>query len=94
MDHLWHPHSIFAQVWQDIGLLGALATVMIIAGLHLASLRLPNAARAAGTALIAMGLGAFGAAHSIWLGWWICMFLLVAALVIAAMREKVMEAAA
>lgn len=94
MDHLWHPHSIFAQVWQDIGLLGALATVMIIAGLHLAALRLPNAARAAGTALIAMGLGAFGAAHSIWLGWWICMFLLVAALVIAAMREKVTEAAA
>ncbi|MDF1736524.1 MAG: O-antigen ligase family protein [Minwuia sp.] len=87
LDHLWHPHSIFAQVWQDIGLLGALAMVMMITALHLGALRLPNRQRAAATALIAMGLGAFGAAHSIWLGWWICMFILVATLVITCVRH-------
>lgn len=94
MDHLWHPHSIFAQVWQDVGLLGALAAVMMIAALHLAVLRLPNRQRAATTALIAMGLGAFGAAHSIWLGWWICMFILIATLVIAGTRQGHQEARA
>jgi|GEM_PF-2750140 len=92
LDHLWHPHSIFAQVWQDIGLLGCLATVMMLAALHLATLRLPNRQRAAATALISMGLGAFGAAHSIWLGWWICMFILIATLVIAGTRHGHQEA--
>ena len=88
VDHLWHPHSVFAQVWQDLGLLGVVATTALILALHLAAARAPNAQRACATALIAMSVGAFGAAHSIWLGWWICMFILVVTATIAGVRGR------
>jgi len=91
MDHLWHPHSLFAQVWQDIGLAGVVAASAIVIAIHRAALTLDRAAAAAVTALAAMAVGAFGAAHSIWLGWWICLFIILTILAIAGRRPAERE---
>lgn len=87
MDHLWHPHSLFAQVWQDVGLAGVIAVSAMIIAIHRAALNLNRAGAAAVTALTAMAVGAFGAAHSIWLGWWICLFIILTILAVAGTRD-------
>ncbi|MDF1720358.1 MAG: O-antigen ligase family protein [Minwuia sp.] len=87
LDHLWHPHSLFVQLWQDIGLAGVVAACAMLIAIHLAALSLTRAGAAAVAALTAMAVGAFGAAHSIWLGWWICLFIILTILAIAGTRD-------
>jgi hypothetical protein len=92
MDKLWHPHSMFVQIWQDLGLAGASMLCVTIAGLFLAIERAPYVYRPGLAALAVMVLAALGAAHSIWLGWWMCSFFLVAALAIRFVRQDAARA--
>lgn len=87
MDKLWHPHSMFVQIWQDLGLAGAALLSTSIAGVFLAIERAPAAYRPGLAAIAVMVLAALGAAHSIWLGWWLCAFFIVAALAIRFVRQ-------
>ncbi|MEC9347178.1 MAG: O-antigen ligase family protein [Pseudomonadota bacterium] len=91
-DKLWHPHSLPVQLWQDLGLLGALAGSALAAGCFGATLRMDPGERPAMAALVAMSLGALAATHSIWLGWWLCVFFLLAAFAVARARTTVEHA--
>lgn len=87
MDKLWHPHSIFVQIWQDLGLAGAALLSLAVTGLFMAIRRAPTEMTPGLAALSVMCFGALGAAHSIWLAWWLCCFFLLAALAIACVRN-------
>ena len=82
LDKLWHPHSIFVQIWQDLGFAGAALLCVAVAGAFQGIASSPERYRPGLTAVAVMVLGALGAAHSIWLGWWLCAFFIVAALAI------------
>lgn len=88
MDKLWHPHSMFVQIWQDLGLAGASMLCVTITGVFLAIERSPVAYRPGLAAVAVMVLAALGAAHSIWLGWWLCAFFIVAALAIRFVKQE------
>lgn len=87
-DTIWHPHSVFVQIWQDLGLAGAAMLCVAVAGLFMAILRAPADKQPALTALVVMVLAALGAAHSIWLGWWLCSFFMVAAMAMVIARPR------
>lgn len=87
MDKLWHPHSMFVQIWQDLGLVGAALLSVTIAGVFLAIERALPVYRPGLAAVAVMVLAALGAAHSIWLGWWLCAFFIIAALAIHFVRQ-------
>ncbi|WP_164516402.1 O-antigen ligase family protein [Minwuia thermotolerans] len=85
---IWHPHSIFVQIWQDLGLAGAALLCVLAGGVFLAILRASPVLRPGFTALAVMVLAALGAAHSIWLGWWLCAFFMLAALAVVLARRE------
>lgn len=87
LDKLWHPHSIFVQIWQDLGLAGAALLCVAVAGTFQGIANSPERFRPGLLALAVMILGALGAAHSIWLGWWLCAFFIIAALAINLVRQ-------
>lgn len=89
LNKLWHPHSIFVQIWQDLGLVGAALLSLAVTGLFMAIRRAPAELTPGLAALSVMSFGALGAAHSIWLAWWLCCFFLLAALAIVCVRNPV-----